>query len=433
MRKIALIATVLILLQISLVALVLVQQGTWGGPDEDKAAGVAVAADGSVYVTGTTLSFGQGARDAFLLKYASDGSLVWQRTYGTAPSPTSSANEFGNAVAVAPDGSAVYITGQFGDGNPFLVKFSSGGTLIWQETFGNGAFSSGVAVANDGNVYVAGGSFNEGVGQGDALLVKFTPAGAIVWAKTWGGPNFDAARGIAIGTDGGIYIAGETNSFSANDAFLVKFNPDGTVAWDRDWGTTNGVQSGQTAAFGVGTGPDGGVYITGNEFDIGAKKNIILVKFDASGNQLWEKIGGPGFGAGLGVAANADFVYVTGNIVVDTPGATGGNAFVARYFPNGKAKDANAWGGNDDESGEAIAVAPDGSVVAAGFAGAPPYSFAHAAKTVKAPSSVLITPTGSVLNATGTIAAAAGIVGTPTGSQTFAGGGTDAMLIRVRP
>src|SRR5437773_3344598 len=39
MRKTALIATVLILLQISLVALVLVQQETWGGPDTDEAAG----------------------------------------------------------------------------------------------------------------------------------------------------------------------------------------------------------------------------------------------------------------------------------------------------------------------------------------------------------------------------------------------------------
>ena len=64
MRKMALIATVLILLQISLVALVLVQQGTWGGPDTDEAAGVAVAADGSVYVIGTTLSFGASATSA---------------------------------------------------------------------------------------------------------------------------------------------------------------------------------------------------------------------------------------------------------------------------------------------------------------------------------------------------------------------------------
>jgi hypothetical protein len=142
MRKVALLATVLILVQISLLAMVIVQQRTWGGPDTDEAAGVAVAADGSVYVIGTTLSFGQGGRDAFLLKYAADGSLVWQRTYGTAPTVLSSADEFGIAVAVAPDGS-VYITGQYGDGNPFLAKFNSGGGLLWQRTYGqNRAFAS---------------------------------------------------------------------------------------------------------------------------------------------------------------------------------------------------------------------------------------------------------------------------------------------------
>src|SRR5207247_9709977 len=119
--------------------------------------------------------------------------------------------------------------------------------------------------------------------------------------------------------------------------------------------------------------------------------------------------------------------------LVDAPGATGGNAFVARYSPDGKAKDASAWGGNDDESGNAIAVAPDGSVVAAGFAGAPPYSFANAAKTVKAPTSMLITPLVVVTTPSGPVARAAGTVGVPNGSQTFAGGGTDAMLIRVRP
>src|SRR5262249_10652993 len=156
----------------------------------------------------------------------------------------------------------------------------------------------------------------------------------LVWNRIWGGPNFDAARDIAIGTDGGIYVAGETNSFVANDAFLLKFDTDGNLLWQRDWATTNGAQFGLTAALGVGTGPDGGVYFTGNTFDIGAKKNIILVKFDADGNLLWDKLGGPGFGAGLDVAANADFVYVTGNVTVN-----GGDAFVARYFPSGKAKD----------------------------------------------------------------------------------------------
>ena len=57
---------------------------TWGGVNQDAAEGVAVAPDGSVYATGTTLSFGAGDQDIFLLKYAADGTLVWQRTWGTA-------------------------------------------------------------------------------------------------------------------------------------------------------------------------------------------------------------------------------------------------------------------------------------------------------------------------------------------------------------
>ena len=92
---------------------------------------------------------------------------------------------------------------------------------------------------------------------------------------------------MAVGSDGGIYITGETNSFLGNDAFLVKFNARGDVVWERDIATqrTGGPadQFGLTAAFGVGTGKDGSVYITGNAFEIGALRNIILVKFDQYG------------------------------------------------------------------------------------------------------------------------------------------------------
>ena len=67
MRKpIVWITTVLIVFQVTLLATTLSQQITWGGPDLDEADEVAVALDGSVYVTGTTLSFGAGSRDAFL-------------------------------------------------------------------------------------------------------------------------------------------------------------------------------------------------------------------------------------------------------------------------------------------------------------------------------------------------------------------------------
>src|SRR6188768_840881 len=123
MRKTMAVGLTLILIQVPLLAYVLLQQRTWGGPDRDGAHGVAVAADGSVYVTGSTRSFGAGGEDAVLLKYGTNGSLIWQRTYGTAPDDLNSGVESGIGVAVAPDGSGVVMLGNYRDGNIFVAKF----------------------------------------------------------------------------------------------------------------------------------------------------------------------------------------------------------------------------------------------------------------------------------------------------------------------
>lgn len=57
---------------------------TWGGQGVDIAHGVAVGADGSSYVVGLTDSFtfdpfGQPRAAISLVKFATDGSVVWQR------------------------------------------------------------------------------------------------------------------------------------------------------------------------------------------------------------------------------------------------------------------------------------------------------------------------------------------------------------------
>ena len=174
MRKTFIWAVALVMLQLPLVGFTLLQERTWGGPNDDEGAAVAVAPDGSVYLTGTTQSFGKGTRDAFLVKYSDRGRLLWQRTYGTAPDDLSNGDEFGLGVAVAPNGSAAYITGQARGGNVFLARFSESGSLVWQKTWGdNGNSPRAVAVDNHGSVYVAGATFTYGEG-GDAFLVKFS-------------------------------------------------------------------------------------------------------------------------------------------------------------------------------------------------------------------------------------------------------------------
>ena len=437
MRKTILLGTSLILLQVPLLAYVLLHERTWGGVDRDGANGVAVATDGSVYVTGVTRSFGAGGEDAFLLKYNSSGVLQWQRTYGTAPDAENSGSEIGIDVAAAPDGSGVVVLGNYRDGNIFLAKFSPAGALLWDRTWGgNQEGASAIAIAADGTIYAAGITFSFDVDQGDAFLVSFTSSGALNWQRTWGGPFFDVARGVAVATDGNVFITGET-LFTANAAFLVKFDAGGTVVWQREWGLVGKggfPEDDDTDGNAVAAAPDGGAYVVGATTGTGVDSNLVAVRFDAAGNFIWQKVGGPGFGAALDAAVGADgSLHITGG-VLGADGNPPGNAFVWSLSAAGKGSDAALWGGDDpfqSESGASIAVAPDGAVVVAGIAGASPYTFSRGSKNAKAARTFINTIAGTITTPAGVVSDPAAIVMIPAGSETFAGD-TDAFLIRVQ-
>jgi len=433
MRKTIVLGTTLLMLQAPMAAHVLLQQRTWGGPERDGANGVAVASDGSVYVTGSTRSFGAGGDDAMLLKYGADGTLLWQRTYGTAPDPLNSGEESGIGVAVAPDNSGVVVLGNYRDGNIFLAKFTPAGVRLWDHTWGgNNEGASSVAIAANGTIYATGVTFGFGTGTGDAFLLSFTADGALTWQRTWGGAGFDVPSGVAVATDGGIYMAGDT-TFNANSAFLVKFASDGSVVWQREWGLVarNGVP-GETQGTGVAAAPAGGAYVSGSSTGAGADPNLLVARFDAAGNFVWQRVGGPGFGSTQDIAVGPEGnVHVTGNILAPDGG---GNAFVWTLLANGKANDASVWSGSDPfegDTGMAIAAAPDGTIVVAGVAGAAPYTFSRGSKNAKAASTFLAVIAGTITTPAGVVGDSAAVVQTPVGSETFAGV-SDAFLLRVQ-
>jgi outer membrane protein assembly factor BamB len=72
--------------------------------------------------------------------------------------------------------------------------------------------------------------------------VKFDPNGALLWQRTWGGTLGETALGVATSGDGAsVYIIGQTLSFGAGniDAFLVKFDASGNLVWQRTLGRSN--------------------------------------------------------------------------------------------------------------------------------------------------------------------------------------------------
>ena len=404
-------------------------QRTWGGPDFDLGAGVALASDGSIYLAGSTHSFGAGDEDIFLVKFAADGGLVWQRTFGTAGQPNLAADEFASAVAVGPDGS-VYVAGDSADTHALLVKFSPDGNLIWQTTWGgtNTEFANGVAVASNGSIYLTGFTTSFGVGFDNAFLVKFAPDGSLIWQRTWGGSNSEFGNAVAVASDGRIYVAGDGNSFLSNDAFLLKFTPNGTLVWQRDWNGDGGQN--ESAGEGVAVAADGSVYLTGRSLVFGVGQNVFLAKFTPDGGLVSNSTWGDNIDAALGAAVGPDgSIFVTGNTGF---GSGGGDLLVVQFLPTGKAKQAMTWGGMDNDTGASIVAGADGSVYVAGTTGGPPYTFARAPKMTKAPSSVLSTPAGTVTQPAATLGNPNGIVLVPHGRLTFAGA-SDAALLKIIP
>ncbi len=53
------------------------------------------------------------------------------------------------------------------------------------------------------------------------------------WQRVYGGSGYDWADGVALASDGSVIVAGGTYSFGAGntDAWILKLPPNGSVKW----------------------------------------------------------------------------------------------------------------------------------------------------------------------------------------------------------
>ena len=269
----------------------LLSETTWGGADNDVTEGAAVAPDGSSYLVGFTRSFGGSAPKLFTVRFDATGALAWQRTWD---GPAQFFGDEGRDAAVAPDG-AVYVTGStFVDGNgALLLKFDSQGTLLWQRVFAGNAQGEGVAVGSDGSVYVTGATRDPG--DADNLFVaRFSPEGTLVWFKEWGNDGFsERGQGIAMGPDGNVHVAGvaprpdDPLQFRF-DAVLLKIDPAGNLVWQRAF--PDGDQT--DARGGIDVAPDGSVYVGGGFQGPSGSSFVnegLMLKVTSAGDLVWAR------------------------------------------------------------------------------------------------------------------------------------------------
>ena len=87
---------------------------------------MAFDASGNIYIAGASWVTAQEDFDLLLLKYDSDGNLLWDRTLDNGDGQL----DTGYELAIDPDGNA--IVAGFTEPNAYLVKYSPTGDLLWE-------------------------------------------------------------------------------------------------------------------------------------------------------------------------------------------------------------------------------------------------------------------------------------------------------------
>ncbi len=313
----------------------------FGGPAADEAMGLARDSDNYTYLAGyysATMPVGglptletAGLSDVYVLKVAPDGLPVWAFSGG------GNGPDRAHGLALAPDGS-VYVTGFFsgtasfgefsasaapGSQDVFLLKLSPDGDVEWLKTYGGDFANLGndITVDNSGNILVTGqfrGQINfegtvfnslvspdDGDSTVDIFVLKVNPEGDLLWVKH--GQATGDSRGLGIDTDASnnVYVCGQysdTLTFDTatpNDilsaGFVAKFNENGAEQWVRT------ITSSQTTAYDIAVHSSGDVFVCGNglgvfgflgdgmsqTFPTDYTHNTFLCKMNSNGNLQW--------------------------------------------------------------------------------------------------------------------------------------------------
>ena len=338
-------------------------QKTYGTSAKDGASMITCTSDGGYILAGDSIHVYQAG--TWIFKLDASGNVTWHRVFKDSYFSPAAARELGTGYMVA---------GTTGDNRIALMKLDNTGNLAWADGDGirklyniaNTSYSwvNDMVLTPDGDpilvgavsVYNPDGSYY----NQDLLIMKLDNAGSPIWCKTLGrdrvaeGGNifdyYEDAISMAQDTDGNLVVLGNIDAVSFGDggeagiigegggdgepgiigegggdaeegyiskkyAWVIKFNSDGDVAWQRVMG---GLESNNEGAYArsIHLTPDGGYVIAGRVYTDEGEDDYWVVKLDASGNILWQKI----YGGAHTDQANAITATADGSIVVTGQG-----------------------------------------------------------------------------------------------------------------
>jgi hypothetical protein len=263
---------------------------------------------GSLKMSNTTL----GLSDVYIVKMSKKGDTLWSRTYGT------SEIERGYQVINSGD-DCLLISGTFEKHGAstdclYLIKIDYDGDTIWTKTYEEtsiGVTPYHLLKTNSGDFLLTGTYWVE---DGRVLYSSmFDVEGNKLWDKQLG-PVWRWGYCTIELPNNKFLTCGRQNSFGTTQLMLVKTDNSGNILMEKEYGSEDLSEEGYSMIL----NSDNSITISGSSYSsTKPDNNILLLKVDQDGNQIWlKKIGDPGineWGSNLIMDVDDDF-FLTGTI-----------------------------------------------------------------------------------------------------------------------
>ena len=403
---------------------------TWGGNKEDTITSTALDQNGNIIAAGYTNSFGYGTTNVLLQKYDSLGNLLWSTTWG------GSASDAASSIATDKNNN-IYLVGStssYGSGwyDVLILKFNSNGSLVWSKTWGGSSYDAGYGITIDsqGNLLISAESYSFG---SSAILLKLDSDGNYIWGKSWkSSVSYDAAYSITQDLSGNIILSGISWDYSqspnVNKILIVKYDSSGNFLWCRNWGSSGLDETSGSSA--IKADKEANIYIAGRTKFGNGSMDALLLKLDANGNLIWSRNwGGKDYDINMGIDFdNNGDLYTTGYTKSFNNGQS--NLLLLKYDSSGNLLSSNIWNDNNDSQGNTILINQSKIII-----GGQSYNVSGNWEIVNGttgnPSNSLFTPSYNVSSLSDASNNVNGQTTNPTGTMDSGVGNIDALLIKL--
>jgi uncharacterized delta-60 repeat protein len=253
----------------------------------DDARMLKISTEGDAVIVGKSLT-SSGNEDLLLCSYKTNGNLNWNIL-----EKNSSGGDINISDMVIDKTGRINLSGtNYNSYSPCDVgvyQYNTDGGALWQQRFDGVThsydFGSSVAVDESSNVIVAG--YSSGSISYDYVINKYNLSGQHLWTVNYDGESMldDLAYSVAVDKENNIYVTGlSVSSTGKSDYLTLKLTSDGKTKWSTRW---NGSLNADDRAITIATDSAYNVYVCGYSTGNDTTYDIVMVKYDSSGNQLF--------------------------------------------------------------------------------------------------------------------------------------------------